>query len=358
MPLGQRLLIAVACLVIAATAGVILWRGGTEPEVWVELRPVSLPLPPPPHTLSPGEDGRAPLLIVVENTPEARPQSGLADACLVYVMPTEARITRFLIAYCDATPPVVGPVRSARKYMLDIAADLGAVLVHAGSSAEALALIRRGGMPVINEFWTSAPFWRDGARAMPHNLYTGIDRLRAALEKQPLPVRPRGVPYAFAAAGSAAGEAMGVPATTVTLDYGPPYTVRYQYDPPRRRYAREQDGRPHLDADGRSIAPVSVLVVFVRWSEVWERSGPSSRINLTSGGRLAILTGGRLVEGTWTRPAQGPMSLQRADGGLVVLPRGPVWIELFPVDRPFTAQDEAPGPAPSLPPRPSPSGRR
>jgi hypothetical protein len=357
MPLGQRLLIAVACLVIAATAGVVLWRSGTGTEVWVELRPVSLPLPPPPRSLAPGEDGQAPLLIVVENTPEARPQSGLADACLAYVVPTEARITRFLVAYCDAAPAAVGPVRSARRYMLDIATDLGAVLVHAGSSADALAQIRRGGAPVINEFWTSAPFWRDSARPMPHNLYTGIDRLRAALEKQPVTARPRGVPYAFAPPGAApAGEATGVPAATVTLDYGPMYMVRYQFAPARRRYMREQDGRPHLDADGRSVLPVSVLVVFVRWSEVWERGAPSSRINLTSGGRLAVLAGGRLIEGTWTRSAQGPMSLQRADGGLVVLPRGPVWIELFPVDRPFTASAESSTPAPS--PGPSPSDRR
>jgi len=355
MSLGQRFAIAAACLIIAATAGVVAWRGLTPPDTWVELRPVSLPLPSPPRTNAPGEDGRTLLLIVIENTPEARPQSGLADACLVYAMPTEARITRFMAAYCDAAPTVIGPVRSVRRYMLDIATDLGAVLVHAGSSAEALVQIRRRGIPVINEFWTSGPFWRDAARQMPHNLYTSMDRLRAALEKQPVAARPHGVPYAFAAPGPpASGEPDGSLAMTATLDYGAPYSVRYQYDVARRRYAREQDGRPHVDANGRSISPVSVLVVFVQWSEVWERGEPSSRINLTSGGRVAILTGGRLHEGTWIRSAQGPMSLQRADGGLVVLPRGPVWIEMFPVDRPFSTQVESPGPTPS----PTAPGRR
>lgn len=353
MTLGQRLIIVAACVVIAATAGVVAWRGMTPPDIWVELKPVSLPLPPAPRIHAPGEDGRAPLLIVIENTPEARPQSGLADACLVYAMPTEARITRFLTAYCDAAPTVIGPVRSVRRYMLDIATDLGAVLVHAGSSAEALAQIRRRGLPVINEFWTSGPFWRDAAREMPHNLYTSMDRLRAALEKQPVTARPHGVPYAFAAPGPPA-EPAGTPALAATLDYGAPYSVRYQYDPARRRYVREQDGRPHLDSDGRSILPVSVLVVFVHWSEVWERGSPSSRINLTSGGRVAIITGGQLHEGTWIRSAQGPMTLQRADGGLVVLPRGPVWIELFPVDQPFSTQADSPGPTPS----PTAPGRR
>ncbi len=353
MLLGQRFIIVAACVIIAATAGVVAWRGMTPSDIWVELKPVSLPLPPAPRTHAPGEDGRTPLLIVIENTPEARPQSGLADACLVYAMPTEARITRFLTAYCDAAPTVIGPVRSVRRYMLDIATDLGAVLVHAGSSAEALAQIRRRGIPVINEFWTSGPFWRDAAREMPHNLYTGLDRLRAALEKQPVTARPHHVPYALAAPGPPA-EPTGTAALTATLDYGAPYSVRYQYDAARRRYVREQDGGPHLDSDGRSILPVSVLVVFVQWSEVWERGEPSSKINLTSGGRVAILTGGRLTEGTWIRSAQGPMVLQRVDGGLVVLPRGPVWIELFPVDRPFSTQVDSPGPTPS----PTAPGRR
>jgi len=333
MNLRQRLAIWAASLVIVLVAAVFAWRTYIPSGVWVELPPVSLPLPP--RFFAPGEDGVAPLLVVVENTPQARPQSGLVDACLVYAMPTEARITRFLAAFCDSAPTVVGPVRSVRRYMLEVATDLGAILVHAGYSVEALAYIRSRRIPVINEFWTPGPFWRDASRQMPHNLYTGIDRLRGALERQPIPAQPRGVPYAF---GTVAPS--GTPAAMVTLDYGAPYSVRYRYDPARRLYRREQDGGPHLDAGGRSILPTSVLVVFVRWSENWENGGPSSKIDLTSGGRVAILSGGRLTEGTWTRSAQGPMSLQQASGGPVVLPRGSVWIELFPVDRPFSAQAE------------------
>jgi hypothetical protein len=335
MPQRQRLVVWIVTLTVVIGAILLAWRSTAPFDVWVELPPVSLPLPSPPRISAPGEDGIAPFLIVIENTPQARPQSGLADACLVYAMPTEARITRFLAAYCDEAPAAVGPVRSVRRYMLDIATDLGAILVHAGHSADALAQIRRRQIPVINEFWTPDPFWRDTSRPMPHNLYTGIGRLRAAVEKQPPAVRPRGVPYGFGRAAPG-----GTPAAVASLDYGPPYSVRYRYDAARLRYLREQDGAPHFDATGRRIAPVSVLVVFVRWSEVWENGSPSSQIDLTSGGRVAILTGGRLIEGTWVRSAAGPMSLQQADGRLIVLPRGPVWIELFPVDRPFAAAAE------------------
>ncbi|MBI3998192.1 MAG: DUF3048 domain-containing protein [Armatimonadetes bacterium] len=290
-------------------------------------------MPAPRRVFAPGEDGEAPLLVVVENTPQARPQAGLAEACLVYAMPTEGRITRFLAAFCDAAPKAVGPVRSVRRYMLDIATDLGAILVHAGYSGEALAAIRANGIPVINQFWTPGPFWRDAARQMPHNLYTSIDGLREAVKKTPIEVHPRGVSYTF---GTPAAD--GTPAAGVTLDYGPLYAVRWRYDSERRRYQREQDGRPHLDAEGRQIGARSVLVVFVRWWQVQENGTLSSRIDLTGSGRLVIASEGHLSEGAWTRSASGPLVLKDGRGGPVVLPRGPVWIELFTADRPFSVE--------------------
>lgn len=335
MTAGQRVVIWIASVALVLAAVAFAWRGQMIPyNIWIELPPVSLPLPKA-RAFAPGEDGNPPLLIVVENTPEARPQAGLADACLVYAVPTESRITRFLTAYCDEAPRVVGPVRSVRRYMLDIAGDLGGILVHAGHSAEALAHIRARRIPVINEFWTSGAFWRDERRRMPHNLYTGIDRLRAQLQKHPIALRPRGVPYAF---GQTPAE--GSAANVVTLDYGPLYTVRYRYDAVRRHYTREQHGHPHVDAAGKQITPTSVIVMFVQWWDVVEPTGPSSKINLIGSGRLVVLAGGQLTEGTWKRSAIAPLALT-VGNQRVVVPRGPVWIELFPADQPFSVQSES-----------------
>ena len=331
MVVWQRLTLVAVALVLVL--GFAAFERYTQPtyDVWIELPPVTLPSPKARTFFAPGADGRAPLLVVIENTPEARPQSGLADACLVYAMPTEGQITRFLAGFCDEGPATVGPIRSARRYMLEIARDLGGILVHAGYSAEALAMIREQKLPVINEFWTPGPFWRDATRQMPHNLFTGMDRLRAALDKKPIDAHPRAVPYAFGTPAES-----GTPATVIELDYASPYGVRYQYDSMRRSYLREQDAQTHIDAAGTPIAPVSILVMFVRWSQVREHGIDTSKITLDGTGRLVILRRGRMSEGTWTRFGGAPLGLQDASGGPVVLPRGPVWIELFPVDRPFS----------------------
>jgi len=335
---------------VVLAAGMVAWRDAGpqmgQTGVGAMAPPEAPALPEAQRTFIPGADGETPFLVVIENAPQARPQSGLADACLVYALPTEARITRFLASYCGDPPTAIGPVRSVRQYMLEIASDLGAILVHAGHSAEALASIRAQKFPVINEFWASGPFWRDPARKMPHNLYTRLDRLRAELRRKPLSARPGSVPYSMEVAPQLVLPG-ATPSDVVVLDYGPPYAVRYRYDAGRRRYLRDQDGRPHLDADGRQIAPASVLVAFVQWRDVMEQGAPSSKITLIGTGRLAIITEGRLVEGTWRRSKDRSLALQTAGGGPVVLPQGPVWVELFPVDRPFAASTGSPGAGPS-----------
>lgn len=339
MDLKQRAAIWSATVAVVLAAGMLAWRDTGPPKVQTAPEPPAMP--EVERALIPGADGDTPFLVVIENAPQARPQSGLADACLVYALPTEARITRFLASYCGDTSAAIGPVRSARQYMLEIASDLGAVLVHSGYSAEALASIRTGKFQVINEFWTSGAFWRDRARKMPHNLYTRLDRLRAELRRKPVKVRTGGVPYSIEVASQEVAP-KGVPSELIVLDYGPLYAVRYRYDAAQRRYLRDQDGRPHLDADGRQIAPASVLVAFVQWRDVMVGGNPSSKINLVGGGRLAVFTKGRAVEGAWRRAKEGPLTFQTAAGGPVVLPNGPVWIELFPVDRPFSATAETP----------------
>jgi hypothetical protein len=279
------------------------------------------------------------LLLVLDNAPAARPQAGLADASLVYVVPTEARITRFLAAYGVLSPGVIGPVRSARRSMLDIASDLGAILVHAGQSTEALVLIKSRRIPVINEFWTAEAFWRERYRPMPHNIFTGLDRLRAAMARRRLDVARRAPPYMFAYQGLTVTPD-AAPASELTLDYGPPYGVRYLYDASRGRYLRYQDNGPHLDADGRQIAAGTVLTLFVHWWDDLVGGQPSSRLRLTGSGRMVVAAEGRMVEGTWTRIEGGPMWLKDREGRDLVLPPGPVWIELLPQGRQFAAQAE------------------
>jgi len=119
-----------------------------EPGFWARARrplePVpATPTPPPLPTPTPQPTpipmtklDRRPLAIVVENHSEARPQSGLDKADVVYEALVEWGITRFMAIYAQQEAAVVGPVRSIRHYFVHWAREYEAILGHAGGSPQ------------------------------------------------------------------------------------------------------------------------------------------------------------------------------------------------------------------------------
>ena len=68
---------------------------------------------------------------MIENLyPDARPQSGLQSAGVVYEALAEGGITRFLAIFGDQAAKSIGPVRSLRPYYIDWALEYGASLSH------------------------------------------------------------------------------------------------------------------------------------------------------------------------------------------------------------------------------------
>src|SRR6266571_8699092 len=55
------------------------------------------------------------LAVKIDNTTLGRPQTGLASADIVYVLPMEGGLSRYLAVFSSHDPPSVGPVRSARE---------------------------------------------------------------------------------------------------------------------------------------------------------------------------------------------------------------------------------------------------
>src|SRR3989344_2601173 len=83
--------------------------------------------------------GRRPIIAVIENHLDARPQSGLSKADLIYEVVAEGGITRFLtVFYCGASAADVriGPIRSARIYLVNWATEYGdsPLFVHVGGA--------------------------------------------------------------------------------------------------------------------------------------------------------------------------------------------------------------------------------
>ncbi len=266
------------------------------------------------------------LAVAIDNSIPAWPQAGLSEASIVYELPAEGGITRLLAFFCEGAPQVVGPVRSVRTHMLEIARDYGAVVAHSGQSASAFAMIARGTVPVINEFWESRPFWRDARRRMPHNLYTSVPRLRRYIRG------PQAVdtPHWTSVDTSPAPNPQ-----TIFIPYGPGYDVRFEYDPELNGYRRFIGGRATIDAGTDTpITVASVIVQYVRWWQTHEDQILESRLDLTGSGPLTVFTDGRRIDGRWQRgDAQQRTTFTDLQGQPLSLQAGPTWVNIVPVER-------------------------
>lgn len=79
---------------------------------------------------------RRPLAVMIENHEEARPQSGLSKADIIYESVVEGGITRFMaVFYCGvAKNTLVAPVRSARTFFLPWVLEYNALYNHVGGA--------------------------------------------------------------------------------------------------------------------------------------------------------------------------------------------------------------------------------
>jgi hypothetical protein len=134
-----------------------------------------------------------PLGVMIENSKDARPQSGISSADVVYEAVAEGGITRFMaVFYCgrnfELNDIQVGPVRSARTYFLDWLSEYDALYAHVGGAntpgpANALGQIIDYKIKDLNQFSIGFPtFWRDYQRlgravATEHTMYSTTKKL-------------------------------------------------------------------------------------------------------------------------------------------------------------------------------------
>ena len=84
------------------------------------------------------------LAVKIDNVVYARPQTGLARADIVYVLPVEGGLSRLMAIFSSRYPPVVGPVRSAREDDLQLLRQFGRpAFAYSGATPRLLPYIHR-----------------------------------------------------------------------------------------------------------------------------------------------------------------------------------------------------------------------
>jgi hypothetical protein len=264
--------------------------------------------------------------IMIENHWESRPPSGLSAASIVFEVPVEAGITRFMAIY-DAADVVdeIGPVRSARDYYLDWASEFGAMYAHVGGSPQSLIEIPEANILDLNQFFNGRYFWRSDDRYAPHNVYTNSELLQKAM-------RDKGISEIFdykAWRFKDDREFEDPGAQIIEIDYSvPEYLVRWEWSSSTNEYVRLNGGAAHVDADGSELKAKNIAVVLTE-SYVLDREG---RINLrTLGkGKAWVFRDGEVAEATWSKPdKESRLRFYDVTGRDIEMNRGTTWVEII-----------------------------
>ena len=317
---------------------------------------------------------RRPLAVMIENHAEARPQSGLSSADVVYEAVAEGGITRFMgVFYCKAVADgdKIAPVRSARIYFVNIAAEYNTpVYVHVGggncsrdqgsgqctSNKKAWALEemidmgwrKRGGNDFDTTLDTGYPalgrdynrLGADKVLATEHTMVGFLPKIWDQAEKRGYGgVSEDGStwesgfrPWKFR---EDAKESDRGSVSAINFDFWEGYkdfTARWDYDKQSNSYLRSTGGQPHLDLEtNKQLSAKNVVIQFVK------EQGPLDEhkhmlYEVIGKGNGLIFQNGNVVEATWEKPNQLSRTIfkDKKSGVEITFVQGSTWIEVVP----------------------------
>ncbi|RBY85215.1 DUF3048 domain-containing protein [Blastococcus sp. TF02A-26] len=280
---------------------------------------------------SAGADIARPALAVkVENSIDARPQTGLNAADMVWEEMVEGGISRFVAVYHSTVPPVIGPVRSVRPMDPGIAAPLHGLFAFSGGQAPFVDATRAAGLQVLSADMGSAGFYRDTSRYAPHNTYVDPPALLAQADdahRAPPPAQ-------FVMGAAPTAPAVGTPATLLDLALSRVADPQWTWSAVDNAWLRSEGTTPAVEADGAPMRAINVVVlrVDVVNTNFGDPAGnPVPETVMVGGGEALVATGGHTVAATWSKASVAdPVVLTLADGAPVVLAPGSTWVELVP----------------------------
>lgn len=260
--------------------------------------------------------------IMIENSPDARPQSGLRDAGIVFEAIAEGGITRFNALFLESQPDYIGPVRSVRPYYIDFFFPFDASIVHAGGSAEGLAKLRALGVKDIDHGANAGAFRRVSNRFAPHNLYTSMAALDTVNQQ-------RGYTTSTFTSWERKKETPGLTPTARNLNFsvsGPLYDPSFVFDPASNSYVRGMAGRPHIDEkSGQQLAPKVVIALAMAYS----KNGIYSVYQTSGTGTMFVFQDGQVQQGTWKKgDSKSQFEFLDANGKKIALNPGQTWVTL------------------------------
>ncbi len=316
---------------------------------------------------------RRPLVIMVENSPDARPHSGINRADIVYEAVAEGGVTRFMPVFlCDAarSSVVVAPVRSVRTYFIDWASEYGETPLfgHVGGAncsgeklpngntgpcltdkrAQAIEQLvayewRYSKGNDLDQFSVGAKAYiRNESRtgqtvATEHSVEGRTEKLWAVgKERGWTNLDPDGkdwqdsfVPWKFKVEAAPAEQAAITPISYDFWEGYKQFDARWDYDATTNTYKRSTGGEVHTDLETtEQLWAKNIVVLFTK------ETGPVDNLKhmlyaTTGQGEALVFQDGTVIEANWSKKNRTARTIfTNKKGQEITFNPGRIWISV------------------------------
>ncbi len=254
-----------------------------------------------------------PVVVVVENSPAARPQWGLTSSDMVFEMVAEGGISRMLLVYSDLSrlPAKIGPVRSARPYFIEITRGLGAAFIHFGGSAEAYSTLNSINISRMDGMANDGTYFkRDADRlaitSREHTAYTTNELANNYFTKNNLDMtidEKYKTPFSF---NAEAQKLSGGDCSEISFMFSSSYKYKYTYNESENLYYSQINGKDFVDSDGNQQSFSNVIILY---TDIYLDASQKAKYNEDrmaiefDSGKGVYVSNGTYEEITWEKGA-------------------------------------------------------
>jgi hypothetical protein len=273
---------------------------------------------------------------------EARPQSGLDYADVIFEEQVEGSITRYAAIFqCRDAPALVGPIRSARWTDVQMLTQLGhPILVHVGGIQPVLDYIQSSALVNLDLGANGSLESNPPGRYAPYDTYTTTQGVWVQAKQ---PARP---PVALFTYSKSVPE--GAAVTQVHLDWSGTSDIYWRWNASTGTWLRFYNVgyqsavniQPDLLADKVQNQAQNVIVQMtsITYGPWVENSGGGLEAEshiIGQSGVAYVFRSGVMVKGTWSSPTNGgPTRYLDQSGHTIALAPGRTWVEVYPLGAP------------------------
>lgn len=274
---------------------------------------------------------KRPIAFMINNIPEAWPQSGIYAADYVYEMLVEGGITRLMAVYTTKSDiEKIGPIRSARHNFLDITMEYNAIYAHFGGSPKAFEDIGKLKIPSLNGIPLDGKmYWRDSTRKAPHNAYTSISKTLEYAQKFGFDKEIGMDKFLF---NNNQTVLTGNDAISIKIPYSISHITSYQYDNATGLYNRFMRNVPHVDGlINKQLTAKNIIIQFAKNNTMDDEN--RQEIYLVGNGKGYYITDGKYISINWKKSARNEKTFYYDQFGKeILLNKGQTWIQIVPLD--------------------------